>query len=849
MWTLRKLSVMALVVVFLLSVTVGIAADQADAGPSDAVKLVRAPFPDADDIDDLFVEDFAILGATGIYIGDARGYVKPMSMLTRAEFCVVSMRVLKLERVARAMEAVSPDFPDVVYPWMFGWINAAAAQGIVEGYPDGTFRPQSDVTFAEASTMLLRALRYDVRDPWPAGPYSQAISLDIIDDEMVALGPDVPVTREDMARMVRNTMFNVPRAVDGEHPREDDVDEDDWKYLFTMEEGNVDEVNLQKGTIKIDGYTYDLAAKVTLFNAENLEDLEETTIYYLLNRAGEVAYIDADVVSRVTGEFIELDIDDNKSTITIKVDDEKVKYDLRWDAEEEELDVTVRINDESFKLSDDDDIKKVKSYEDDGHDITLTIAGDVVTRAVMTIDTYEDVLFADMDYDEDDDEATIEIWDEDGMVSDELELDEDTAILLDGRRVSLEKLAEAWDVFDSRWDAPAIATVRTKGDSDDEDAYVIWISVITKDIVDGELERIGRDWVRIDGDDYDYDDDYLGRSDFQAVGIGRDIVVLLNHAEKIQVILDDEPVDDQYFAILTDYVTTRRGIDVELELADGTEVTLQDVSFDGFDEDVHMNRVVFVVDDADIYDVNDDDLANMDFEYEVKAALRYRTSTSTVIRYYTNDAEFRAALSPLADDVFYYDLEDEDFGVRGDLSAGDLLHEVFLLDGVVGYVRYVPGAYVNLQVDRDVSKKLNDTVDFDFTITATYGEGLESAHGDLEFDVLIDATNIDSDHLDGDVTITMTVKKGEMTGWSVTVTPGDLVDDKVWLSDLNGGSRALLRELAGEVHDIKVVATADSDFTKTVTLHAVAGADLGDADDPDVDVYFDKTTFEVKITD
>jgi|GEM_PF-3762710 len=845
-----KILVMALVVVFTVSTAVGVLPDVVDAGSSPPVELVRAPFPDADDIDDIFLEDFAILGATGTYIGDAKGYVKPLSMLTRAEFCVVSMRVLKLERVARAMETVNPDFTDVVDAWMFGWINAAAAQGIVEGYPDGTFRPHSDVTFAEASTMLLRALRYDVSDPWPAGPYSQAISLDIIDEDMVALGPDVPVTREDMARMVRNTMFGVPRAVEGEHPREDDVDEEDWKYLFEMEEGNVDEVNLEEGAIVIDGDTYDFAAQVTLFRASDLEALEGTTIYYLLNRAGEVAYIDADVVSRVTGEFIELEIDDEDSTITIEVDGEEIEYNLRWDETKEELDVSLRINNKSFKLSDDDDVDRVKGYEDDGHDITLTIADDVVTRAIMTIDTYGDVLFVDMDYDEDDDEATIEIGDDDSMITDQLELDEDTAIILDGERVSLEALAGAWDDFDGLWDAPAVATVRTEGDCDEEDAYVIWISVITNDVVAGELERIGSNWVRIDGDDHDYDDDYLSRSDFQEVGIGRDIVVLLNHAEKIQVILDDEPVDDQYFAILIDFVTTRDGHDVYLELADGTEVTLQDINFHDFDEDEHMNRVVFVVDDVDIYEVNDDDLIAMDFEYEVKTALRYRSSTSTVLRYHDNDADFGAGLSPLAEDVFCYDLAAEDFGVRGDLSAGDLLHEVFLLDGLVGYVRFVPEASVNLEVDGDVEEELdNGTVEFDFTITTTYGDGLGDAHANLEFDVLIEASAIDAADLEDGITITMTVKQGDTDDWSVTVDAADLVDGKVWLSDLSGGDRASLSDLAGEVHDIKIVATTDAAFAEMVTLHAVAGADLGAAGDPDVDVYFDMISFEIRITD
>ncbi|HHQ48746.1 MAG TPA: S-layer homology domain-containing protein [Acidobacteria bacterium] len=50
-------------------------------------------------------------------------------------------------------------FPDVPTDhWAFQYIEALAASGITQGFPDGTFRPTSPVTRAQMATFLSRAL-------------------------------------------------------------------------------------------------------------------------------------------------------------------------------------------------------------------------------------------------------------------------------------------------------------------------------------------------------------------------------------------------------------------------------------------------------------------------------------------------------------------------------------------------------------------------------------------------------------------------------------------------------------------------------------------------------------------
>jgi hypothetical protein len=49
--------------------------------------------------------------------------------------------------------------------WAREAVNGAAAYGILEGYPDGTFRPDENITRAETATILNRVLlRYPDKD-------------------------------------------------------------------------------------------------------------------------------------------------------------------------------------------------------------------------------------------------------------------------------------------------------------------------------------------------------------------------------------------------------------------------------------------------------------------------------------------------------------------------------------------------------------------------------------------------------------------------------------------------------------------------------------------------------------
>lgn len=77
---------------------------------------------------------------------------RPEQPITRAEFAKMTATALEIESEA------SSGFADTQGHWAEESIDSLAAEGIVEGYPDASFRPDTPITRAEAAMILARAL-------------------------------------------------------------------------------------------------------------------------------------------------------------------------------------------------------------------------------------------------------------------------------------------------------------------------------------------------------------------------------------------------------------------------------------------------------------------------------------------------------------------------------------------------------------------------------------------------------------------------------------------------------------------------------------------------------------------
>lgn len=97
-----------------------------------------------------YYEEVQALAGAGIINGYTDHTFRADNPVTRAEFLAMALRLLDVEPTSggETFSDVSPSH------WAAAYIRTAAGQGIVSGYPDGTFRPDQTVTRAEAAKII-----------------------------------------------------------------------------------------------------------------------------------------------------------------------------------------------------------------------------------------------------------------------------------------------------------------------------------------------------------------------------------------------------------------------------------------------------------------------------------------------------------------------------------------------------------------------------------------------------------------------------------------------------------------------------------------------------------------------
>ncbi len=122
----------------------------------------------------------------------------------------------------------TPVFSDVSASyWGYDAISSLSSRGIVSGYPDGAFKPDTPITRAEFATMLVKALGLNTTgttgqftdvtaDAWYYGAVNATASANLVSgtgDHQFA--PNALITREQMAVMVTNALGTKAPVTDG----------------------------------------------------------------------------------------------------------------------------------------------------------------------------------------------------------------------------------------------------------------------------------------------------------------------------------------------------------------------------------------------------------------------------------------------------------------------------------------------------------------------------------------------------------------------------------------------------------------------------------------------------------
>lgn len=123
-----------------------------------------------------YAEAVNTLASLGVIKGIGDGQFAPNRTITRAEFTVIAMRF------ANVSADVTNPFTDIATnDWYYTAVTSAVSYGWINGYSDGSFRPQATITRAEVVTIVNRML-------------NRTADRNFVDSNVTAQFDDVPNT-------------------------------------------------------------------------------------------------------------------------------------------------------------------------------------------------------------------------------------------------------------------------------------------------------------------------------------------------------------------------------------------------------------------------------------------------------------------------------------------------------------------------------------------------------------------------------------------------------------------------------------------------------------------------------
>ena len=120
-------------------------------------------FADSDELSgEQYEEAVNVMSEMGIIDGYAGGNFQPQGTLTRGAAAKIIACMMLGKTTAEALGTQAAPFKDVPVGSTFaGYIAYCVESGLIDGYADGTFRPQNTLTGFAFLKMLLTALGYD----------------------------------------------------------------------------------------------------------------------------------------------------------------------------------------------------------------------------------------------------------------------------------------------------------------------------------------------------------------------------------------------------------------------------------------------------------------------------------------------------------------------------------------------------------------------------------------------------------------------------------------------------------------------------------------------------------------
>lgn len=137
---------------------------------------------------DWFYDEVAKAIAAGYISGYPDGTVKPNKEISRQEAAVALCKALNLSVKPQALNFTDRDS---IPPWSKDYIGTLAEKAYMTGYPDGSFRPDRFITRAETITMLDKALAGEKGTYYLPGVYGPEEGIETVKQDIVINLPGI----------------------------------------------------------------------------------------------------------------------------------------------------------------------------------------------------------------------------------------------------------------------------------------------------------------------------------------------------------------------------------------------------------------------------------------------------------------------------------------------------------------------------------------------------------------------------------------------------------------------------------------------------------------------------------
>ena len=186
----------------------------------------------------------------GLVTGDAGGY-RLNDPIKRSEVAAMITRSLNAENAATLLKPITSKFIDVkLSHWANGYINYVASSKFVNGYPDNTFKPDNNITYAEIIKTLVMVNNPEFKPIilpggfWATPYIIEGIQQGILKDVQIDKSNyNILASREKVFEMIYNTTVNRVmkdqesyKAIALENSRTGKLDTDEVKFAL-MEPG------------------------------------------------------------------------------------------------------------------------------------------------------------------------------------------------------------------------------------------------------------------------------------------------------------------------------------------------------------------------------------------------------------------------------------------------------------------------------------------------------------------------------------------------------------------------------------------------------------------------------------